>query len=53
MDKSGNASDIKTLTYYIKDKNDDLKKYLPSDLSTTNYYGKTLISWNMGGRITR
>ena len=51
MDKSGNASDIKTLTYYIKDKNDDLKKYLPSDLSTTNYYGKTLISWNMGEEL--
>ena len=51
MDKSGNASDIKTLTYYIKDKNEDLKKYLPSDLSTTNYYGKTLIAWNMAEEL--
>ena len=46
VDKSGNVSSIKSLTYYIKDINEDLKKYLPTNLSTTNYYGKTLISWD-------
>lgn len=47
VDKSGNTSLLKTLTYYIKDVNEDIKKYLPNNLSATNYYGKTLISWNM------
>ncbi|MEG1142761.1 MAG: DUF6531 domain-containing protein, partial [Clostridia bacterium] len=56
VDKSGNASALKTLTYHIKDINEDLKKYLPTNLATTNYYGKTLISWdkidNIPGNIS-
>ena len=46
VDKSGNVSNIKTLTYYLKDKNTDLKPYLPKNLSSSNYYGKSLISWD-------
>ena len=47
VDKSGNVSSVKTLTYYLKDKDADLNQYLPTNLSTTNYYGKNLIFWNM------
>lgn len=44
VDKAGNESDVKTLTYHLSDG----KEYRPSSFEAEEYYGKNILSWQLG-----